>query len=370
MINSDFKEKFDSSIYLYISENSEAIEKDCLLSNEVFRVLSESGTLKLFSQELRRKNNLSYFDIQYACEMIGMKSASLLSALTVHSMACEIIDRWGSTDQKNDWLPKLTSGELIGGFALSEPDIGSDANNITTTLSETENGFSINGKKTWISLAQRADVFVVFAKSKGGNSAVIVDRNAKGLEVTPIQPGLGFRSAMMGTLSFNECIIPKTNLIGTHGVGVSHIASSGLNLGRFTIASGCIGLAQECLNSSYNYANSRVQSDVKLIEHQFIQSKLTNMIVQTKAARELCHKAAELKKNKDPASIYETQVAKYFAATMLSQITNDCIQIHGAKGFMDECGLARLFRDAKAMEIIEGSTQLQQTFISKNYEYF
>ena len=298
-------------------------------------------------------------------EEIGKGCSSVRSLLTVHDMVAVVLAKWGTKEQKERWLPKLALGETIGAFALTEPNVGSDAKSIQTTAQETKEGYILNGYKEWITYGQIAHLFLLFAQVEGKPTAFLVERSAPGLSIEPIFNLLGTRASMLAKLHLKECVVPLENLVGKVGFGFSHIASTALDQGRYSVAWGCVGIAQACLEASIHYSNTRQQFGQLLREQQMIRRMVAHMVAQTKASRLLCWYAGSLKEKKDPNALMETNVAKYFASTALAQITSDAVQIHGGNGCGGEYPVQRYFRDAKVMEIIEGSTQMQQLLISK-----
>lgn len=301
-------------------------------------------------------------------EEIGRGCSSLRSLLTVHSMVSQAIYKWGSKSQKAYWLPKLASGKVIAAFALSEPNVGSDAKSVETTAKLVDNNFILNGQKRWITYGQIADIFLVFAQCVGKSSAFLVEKNTPGLVIKPISGMLGVKASMLAELHFEECSIPQENLVGRAGFGFSHVANTALDYGRYSVAWGCIGIAQACLEACIQYTNQRQQFGVYLKEHQLIRQMITEMLANLKAARLLCYQAGYLKDIGDPRSITETSIAKYFASTTATKIANDAVQIHGGNGCSSDYPVERYLRDAKIMEIIEGSTQIQQIAIA-DYAY-
>lgn len=177
---------------------------------------------------------------------------------------------------------------------------------------------------------------------------------------------LGIRASMTAELHFDNCRISLENLIGKLGFGFSYIASSALDYGRYSVAWGCVGIAQACLEACIKYTNERKQFGVYLKEHQLIRQKITQMIANVKAARLLCYQAGYLKDINNPNSITETSIAKYFASTVATKIANDAVQIHGGNGCSSEYPVERYLRDSKIMEIIEGSTQIQEITIAES----
>jgi alkylation response protein AidB-like acyl-CoA dehydrogenase len=206
----------------------------------------------------------------------------------------------------------------------------------------------------------------VFAKLEDKVTAFLIPKNTKGLTVKAISGLLGVRGSMLAELEFDNCIVPKENLVGRAGFGLTHVGLFSLDYGRYTIACGCVGLGQACLNESLNYAKERTQFKVPLGNHQLVQKMLTEMTVDIKAARLLCYNAGKLRDEGDPASIMETWCAKYFASKMANEVSSNAVQIFGAKGLSNDYPVERYFRDARVNEIIEGSSQIHESLIAKN----
>ena len=298
-------------------------------------------------------------------EEIGRGCSSARSLMTVHlSIVSETLLRWGTKTQKEQWLPKLVTGEKIAAFGLSEPNIGSDAKNIESTYFEESDCFTLNGTKKWITFGNRADVFVIIARHDQATSAFIVDRTTPGLEVTPIKGILGTRGSMLAEIKLNNCQIPKENLLGVKGLGFLQIVNTALDNGRYSVACGALGIGLACLEDSIAYANERTQFEVKLSAHQLIKQKIANMVTSVKAARLLCYNAGWQRDQKNPNAMIQTNTAKYFASKMATEAATEAVQIHGANGCHNQYQVQRYFRDAKIMEIIEGSSEIQQLLIS------
>ena len=303
------------------------------------------------------------------CEEMGRGSVSVVSLLTVHGMVCQSISQWGTDEQKRTWLPRLASGVSLAAFALSEPNVGSDPKNVETMAERKGTDlFVLNGKKKWISCGQIADLYLVVAKCDGHPTAFLVHRSNPGLKIEPINDLYGFRSAMLAELTLDNCEVKESDIVGKIGLGFSYVANTALDYGRYCIAWGCVGLGQACLDASLAYTSSRKQFGVQLRKHQLIQQMIANMVTNIRAARALCLQAAYLKNEKEPDLIMETSIAKYFASQMVVSVANDALQIHGANGCGSIFPVQRYLRDAKIMEIIEGSSQIQQIIISQ-YAY-
>ncbi|BFH66564.1 MAG: acyl-CoA dehydrogenase family protein [Paenibacillus dendritiformis] len=357
---STFKDFVDSEIIPYACQN----DKEERICPDVLRKVRKQGFLGSMLPLKYGGMELDNVTLGILNEEVGRGCSSVRSLLTVQGMIALAIFRWGTETQKDDWLPQLASGEAVGAFGMTEPNVGSDAKSIETTAALVEDHYVLNGCKKWITMGQIADVFLILAKCEGKPSAFIVERNREGLEVRPMSGLLGARASMLAELSFENCRIPAANLVGQVGTGLSHVALSSLDYGRYTIACGCVGLAQACLEASIDYANARTQFGRPLRENQLIQKMITEMAVQLKAARLLCYRAGYLKDIGDPDSIMETWAAKYFASIIVNKAASDAVQIHGAHGCHAGYPVERYFRDAKINEIIEGTTQMHEILIA------
>jgi glutaryl-CoA dehydrogenase (non-decarboxylating) len=331
---------------------------------ELIKKIAERGFLGAILPQEYGGKGMDMITYGILNEEIGRGCSSVRSLLTVHNMVAHALCKWGNKFQKQYWLPKFASGEMIAAFALSEPNVGSDAKSVETTATLAHDAYILNGQKKWITYGQMADVFLVFAKCEGKPTAFLVEKNSPGLSIKPMSGILGTRASMTAELNLNNCQISLENLVGKLGFGFSYVAATALDYGRYSVASGCVGIAQACLEACIKYTNERKQFGVYLKEHQLIRQMITQMITNVKAARLLCYQAGYLKDINDPNSIMETSIAKYFASTVATKIANDAVQIHGGNGCSSEYPVERYLRDSKIMEIIEGSTQIQEITIA------
>lgn len=356
-----FRAFVDEAIALYANQ----WDREERTPPELIQKLAHKGYLGALLPKDSGGSGMDAITYGLLSEEIGRGCSSLRSLLTVHSMVAHALLKWGSPLQKADWIPQLASGEAIAAFALSEPNVGSDAKSVETTATLSGNSYLLNGQKKWITYGQIADIFLVFAQCDGKPSAFLVEKNSPGLSIEPISGMLGVRASMLAQLHFNNCQIPQENLVCRQGFGFSHVAASALDCGRYSVAWGCVGIAQACLEACIQYTSQRQQFGVYLREHQLIRQLITDAIANIKAARLLCYQAGYLKDIGNPKSIMETSIAKYFASTTATKVASDAVQIHGGNGCSSDYPVQRYFRDAKIMEIIEGSTQIQQLTIAE-----
>jgi glutaryl-CoA dehydrogenase (non-decarboxylating) len=358
--------EFRQFVDAHVVPVANAWDRQELMPSEVVRQLANHGYLGAVVPVGKGGAGFDFVEFGVLNEELGRGCSSLRSLLTVHSMVALTVSRWGTEALKTQWLEKLGQGQAIGAFAVTEAEAGSDAREIRTEAIESGDDFVLTGHKKWITFGQMADLFLVFASSQRGHCAFVLERNAPGLVISPVHSMLGTRASMMAELRLEQCRVPRQNLVGAPGFGLSHIASSALDCGRYSVAWGCVGIGQACLESCLQYAGQRKQSGALLREHQLVQRMITQMVAGVKAARLLCFHAGQLRDAGDPASIIETSIAKYFSCRTAAEIARDAVQIHGANGCSSEYPVERFYRDAKIMEIIEGSNEIQEISIAQS----
>jgi alkylation response protein AidB-like acyl-CoA dehydrogenase len=331
---------------------------------EAVRALAETGWLGAVLPREHGGAGMDWVTFGLLNEELGRGCSSLRSLLTVHSMASHAILRWGSRAQKERWLAPLARGEAIGAFALSEPDVGSDASAVETVAEEVEGGYVLTGTKKWTTYGQIAGVFLLFARIGGKPAAFLVERDAPGLAVEPLKGITGTRASMLAELRLEGVRIPREARVGGIGFGLS-IAMATLEVGRYSVACGAAGVVRACLDASLAYAAERRQFGVPIAQHQLVQRMLAEMAAGWRAAHWLCMRAGWLRDQGHPSAAHETFVAKYVASTAATRAAQDAVQLHGANGITEAYPVERFLRDARVLEIIEGSTQIQQVTIAR-----
>lgn len=332
---------------------------------EIIRRLAEIGYLGLALPKDLGGGGRDAVTFGLLAGEIGRACSSMRSLLTVHTMVAHAILRWGTRAQKEKWIPKFAAGSVIGALALSEPSVGSDAKSVKTQATTQGGDFALTGHKKWITYGQIADVFLVFAQGEDGPSAFLVEREREGVRTEPILGMLGIRGSMTASVHLEGCRIPAENLVGRRGLGVSHVAAAALDSGRYSVAWGCVGILQACLDACVVYTSEREQFGVLLKEHQLVRRMVSDMVTNLSAARLLCLNAGRLRGAKSPDALGATSIAKYFASTAALRAADDAVQIHGANGCSGDYPVQRYLGDAKIMEVIEGSTQIQQITIAE-----
>ena len=308
-----------------------------------------------------------------AMEEISKIDASASVIMSVNnSLVCWGIEKYGTEEQKQKYLPKLTSGEQIGAFCLSEPEAGSDATSQKTTAQETSEYYILNGTKNWITNGNSASVYLVIAQSDPekkhkGINAFIVERNWDGISIGPKENKLGIRGSDTHSVMFTDVKVPKENRIGDDGFGFK-FAMQTLSGGRIGIAAQALGIASGAYELSLEYSKQRKAFGKPICQHQSVAFKLANMATDIETSRLLCLKAAWEKDNNLDYSL-SGAMAKLFCAEKAMKITTEAVQIHGGYGYVKEYHVERLMRDAKITQIYEGTSEIQKIVISRSKIY-
>ena len=335
-----------------------------------FRKMGELGFLGAPIPERYGGAGTDYVSLGLLCEELERADTAFRVVMSVHvGLNSLTLLQWGSEDQKRRFLVPQAKGEKFATFALTEPGVGTDAANLQTTARREGDTYILNGAKIWISLGDVADHFLLFAtldraKKHRGITAFIVERGMPGFTTSTIHGKLGINAGNTGQLFLDEVRVPAANRVGEEGEGFT-IAMSAIDQGRFTVATGAVGLAQACLDASLKYAHERHTFGVEIGEHQLVKQMIARMGQGIEAGRLLCWQAAWLK-NRGLRNTRETSLAKWFATDHAVQSALDAIQIHGAYGYSNEYPVERYLRNSKAAVIYEGTSQLH-TLIQADY---
>jgi butyryl-CoA dehydrogenase len=302
-------------------------------------------------------------------EELGRADCSMAVTASAHScLASKTILNWGTEAQKKKYLPRLSTGEILGCFATTEPDVGSDISAIETTAALRGDEWVLNGSKMWITNGGVAEIAVIVAqtdKSKGhrGLAAFLVDRGTPGFSSTDIHNKFGMRGSNTAELVLDDCRVPLENLLGPLGKGMS-VALSAFDNARLGVAARSVGVAQACIDASVAYSQNRKQFGKFIGNFQLIQEMIADMSVETEAARLLVFRAAYMKDKGDAATV-QTSMAKYYSSEIALKAANNAIQIHGSYGYSDEYPVQRYFRDVRASSILEGTSQMHKLIIGR-----
>lgn len=315
-------------------------------------------------------SGMDYVSYALLCEELGRVDSSVRGFLTVHtSLVSLCIQEWGNEEQKRFYLPKLASGEWIGCYALTEPDAGSDAASMETTATEDGDNYVLNGEKIWITNGTSAKVAIVFAtRDKSarhrGICAFLVPTDTPGFQREPMpNKELGHRASEHVHITFKDCRVPKTSLLGQAGEGFK-IAMSALDRGRLGVAAGALGVAQACLDASIDYTKNRRQFGQRIADFEMIQATLADMAADVEATRLLVYRAAWLKDQHQPAT-KATSIAKLFATEAAMKAASEAVLLHGNRGYSNEYPVERYYRDIKGMQIYEGTSHIQRVIIAR-----
>ncbi|MEE9257580.1 MAG: acyl-CoA dehydrogenase family protein, partial [bacterium] len=333
-------------------------------------IISEMGELGFFGgviPEAYGGSGMDYISYSVLIEEISKACSSVRTVLSVQmSLVAITLLKWGTEAQKKKYLPKLCSAEWLGCFALTEPDVGSDAQHIRTFAQKTGGGWRIDGRKIWISNGGVARLALVIAQTDKKNprkmAAFLVECDAPGFTSKDMHGKLGLRSSNTAELYLDGVEVPEEALMGEVGDGFK-VAMSALDGGRYSVASGCLGIAQGSLEASLDYAKERHTFGKPIAAHQLVQDMIARMVVDIDASRLLVYRAGELKNAGEP-NTKETSIAKYFASEAALRCANDAIQIHGGMGYSNEFPVERYMRDARVGTIYEGTSQIQKLIIA------
>ncbi len=337
---------------------------------EVFDKMAEQGFLGAPIPERYGGAGMDYISFALLCEELERADTAFRVVQSVHvALNSLALLQWGTEEQRQRWLVPQARGEKLATFALTEPGVGTDAANLATTARREGGGYRLNGQKIWISLADLADHFLVFAtldRSKGwrGITAFVVERGMPGLSTGTIHGKLGIRAGNTGLVNLDDVFVPEENRIGEEGEGFL-VAMSAIDQGRYTVAAGAVGLAQACLDASLKYARERQTFGVEIGRHQLVKEMIARMVAGIETGRLLVWRAGWLK-NHGRRNTRETSLAKWHATEHAVQCALDAIQIHGAYGYSNEYPVERYLRNAKAAVIYEGTSQLH-TLIAADY---
>jgi alkylation response protein AidB-like acyl-CoA dehydrogenase len=312
---------------------------------------------------------LDYLTYGLIVEEVGRGDSAMRTVISVQtSLVCSAILRWGTEEQKQRYLSKLCSGEWLGCFALTEPDTGSDAANQRTRARKTGSGWVINGAKMFISLGNNARVALVFAqtdpeKAHRGLACFLVDTDQPGFQAQEIHHKMGLRGSDTAAISLDDVEVADEDMLGEIGDGFK-VAMSSLDSGRFSVASGCVGICQGCLDASVQYAKEREQFGRPIGSFQLVQEMITDIKLLTDAARMLVWRAAYLKDSGQPNTT-ETSIAKLYATEAAVHCADTAIQVHGGSGYVDDYPVERYFRDVRVTTLYEGTSQIQKLIIGR-----
>ena len=351
-----------------LAPNVARAELEHRFPREVFARLGKLGLLSMPLPEDHGGGGLPYEVYLQALEEIGGAWASVGVGVSVHVMACWALATFAGAEQVARWLPDMVGGELLGGYCLSEADAGSDPAAIRTRAVREGGVYRINGAKAWVTHGGEADFYTVFARTsddpRRGISCFLCPGRAPGLEPQPPERKMGLTASTTATLSFTDVVIDADRLIGAEGDGLS-IALQALDSGRLGIAAVSVGLAQACLDCAVAYARERQTFGRPIIEHQGLAFLLADMAAAVETARAITLEAARRRDRRLPFS-RQASIAKLIATDAAMQVSTDAVQVLGGAGYTEDFPVERMMREAKVMQIFEGTNQIQRLVIARH----
>jgi len=355
----------------YLSETAKDDDEQERFRPDYMQALGEAGLCGVQTSEDYEGLGLGYLEYAMVLEEIAKVSASYAVSVAVTGLPQVILQAYGTEAQKNRWMPGLAQGQLLGAFALSEPDSGSDAGSLMTTAVKAGNEYILNGRKFWITHGGYADVYVVMARTGGpgakGVSSFLVPKGVSGLSFGKKEEKMGLRASPTVEMILDNVRIPADNLIGQEGMGFN-VAMSALDSGRITIAAISVGVAKAAMDAAADYACIRQQFKRPIIDFQGVGFMLADMATRIESGRLLVHKAAWLKDSGKPFTVVAS-MAKCACTDTAMAVTQDAVQVFGGYGYTREYPVERYMRDAKVMQIVEGTNQIQRLVIARSLKH-
>ncbi len=336
---------------------------------EIYRKLADLGFLGVTMPEEYGGVNLDTMSLMLVLEEIAAVCASTAVTLSVHnSLTNWCILKYGTEEARARYLPRLAAGEILGAYAITESEAGSDVAAMRMTAVKKGNEYILNGAKIFISTGDRAGAVIVFARTDPrertkGISAFVVDPSSRGFSIGKVEKKLGLRASSTVELVFEDCPVPAGNLLGGEGQGMK-IALAGLDGGRIGIAAQSVGIAQAALDEGIRYARERRQFGSRIVDFQSTRWNIADRATDIEAARLLVYRAAKLRDAGEPYT-KEAAMAKLFASRAANRVAYDALQMHGGVGYTQEFIIERLFRDARVTELYEGTSEIQRLVISR-----
>ena len=360
----DLKQKVKDFAEEHIKPFSRKWDTENHFPREVVRQLGELGVLSILIPKQYGGPGLTYTDFVDVLVEVAKVDGGISLLFAGHNLCSNHICLFGSEEQKAKYLPKLATGEFLGGWALTELKAGSSANDMITRAVLSSDKYVLNGAKKFITHGKSADVLVVNATTDAGKSAFIVERGTAGLLVGKVEDKMGMRTSETAEVILDNCVIPASNLIGKDGKGFKQ-ALQVLDGGRILVSAISLGIAEGAFEAAVRYANEREQFDKPIIKHQAIGFMLAEMATELEAARLLVYNAARLMDEGKPVSI-ASAMSKLYASETAVRLAEKAVQIHGGNGYTKDYPVERFYRDAKLCTIGEGTSEIQKMIISRS----
>ncbi len=338
--------------------------------SRLLKKLAEIGVLGMSVPAQYKGNKTDHLSLIIAIEEISRVMPSLAVIISVHcSLFCHSILEFGNETQKEKYLPKAASGEIIGAFSLTEPGTGSDVINLKCKAVRRGDQYIINGSKAWVTAGNNAEAIILFAGTeiepgRKKLSAFIIDKDTPGLQVTKIEEKMGMHSSLTAEIQLEDCQVPAGNLLGKEGQGAA-IAFRGLDFSRIGIAAQSVGIAQRAMDEALTYSIQREAFGKKISAFQAIQFKLADIATLTEASRLMTYRAADLF-DKGRSFAKESSMAKLYASEAANRAAYEALQIHGGYGYSKEFPVEQVYRDARVLTIYEGTSEIQRLIIARH----
>ncbi len=343
-------------------------DKERHFPRDVLENAAAHGMAGLYVKEEFGGSGLTRLDAAIVFEELAKACPSTAAYMSIHNMVAWMIDSFGGDEQRKKFLPDLTSMKSVASYCLTEPDAGSDAASLTTKATLDGDFYYINGSKAFISGAGASDIYLVMVRTggagSGGISCIAIDKDTKGLSFGPQEKKLGWHSQPTAAVFFEDCKVPKQNLIGNEGDGFK-IAMAGLDGGRLNVGACSLGGAQACLDMAIEYLKGRTQFGKPLASFQALQFRLADMATELEAARLLLYKAAALVQVKSPDATATAAMAKRMATDVGFDVVNRALQLHGGYGYLEDFPIERYLRDLRVHQILEGTNEIMRLIIAR-----
>ena len=344
-------------------------DEEKFLDRAVFAKAAELGFMGMYSSEDHGGTGLSRLDSAIVFEQLAAGDVSHTAMMTIHNMATWMVDRYGETAVREKFVPRLTAGELIASYCLTEPGAGSDAASLSTKAIKDGDEYILNGTKTFISGAGWSDVYVTMARTSDdgakGVSCFVIEKGTAGLSFGANEKKMGWNAQPTAQVIFEDCRIPAENRVGAEGDGFK-FAMSGLDGGRINIGACSLGGAQKALDASLQYTKERKQFGKSISGFQNTQFMLADMATELEASRLMIYRAADMLDKKLPNAGAACAMAKRFCTDMCSKIANDALQLHGGYGYLSEYEIEQIVRDLRVHQILEGTNQIMRMIVSRS----
>lgn len=352
-----------------LAPNAAKWDEEKFLERSVFEKAAELGFMGIYSQEEHGGTALTRLDSALVFEQLARGDISHTAMITIHNMATWMVDRYAGEELRAKYIPRLTSGELIASYCLTEPGAGSDAASLSTKAVRDGDDYILNGTKTFISGAGWSDIYVVMARTSDdgarGISTFVVEKGMPGLSFGANEKKMGWNAQPTAQVIFEDCRVPAFNRVGAKGDGFK-FAMSGLDGGRINIGCCSLGGSQAALDAAITYTKERKQFGKSISDFQNTQFKLADMATELEASRMMIYRAANMLDNQAPNAGAACAMAKRFATDMGSKIANDALQLHGGYGYLSEYGVERIVRDLRVNQILEGTNEIMRVIVSRS----